>query len=449
MIGAVLAAGAGAGTAPARAGGLVIAAGSPRAIGRAGAGTVGDDGGGALLVNPAAMARRDGARAQLGAVVADDEIAWQPSGDAPIARNQSPSDIAPIGAAIGSLGPWVIGVGMMTSAVSERSLIRPGDIPPPGSLGNRFEFRYAGIAGSIRRDTLSLGVARRLGDAVAVGLSVAASRVAISETRRLWAGFGGRDKIGAPAQDVEVAMTGTDPYVPSLVAGVLFAPEEGSLELGASIAISGRVDLDADIAAAGTQGGPTIERARPLATLELDQPVTLRGGARYLTERVVFELDGDLWLVPRSAESAAWRVYGMRVVDPSRLAIELEHVPSRISLRTHGAIRTAFDVELVGGFLWATAGYAYTIGAVSGRRQSPTFGDLGGHTLALGLEATTGGFTFTAGWSRTWSATIRPGSALALDNPFQAGDRALPTGAYDGSIDQLGILIDAELAAPR
>ena len=448
MIGAVLAAGAGAGTVPARAGGLVITAGSPRAIGRAGAGTVGDDGGGALLVNPAAMARRDGARAQLGVAVADDEIAWQPSGDAPIARNQSPSGLAPIGAAIGSLGPWVIGIGAMTSAVSERSLIRPGDFPP-GSLGNRFEFRYAGIAGSIRRDTLSIGVARRLGNAVAVGLSVAGSRVAISETRRLWAGFGGRDTIGAPAQDVEVAMTGADPYVPSLVAGVLFAPEEASLELAASIGISGRIDLDAEITAFGTQRGPTIERARPLATLELEQPVTLRAGARYLTDRLVFELDGDLWLVPRSAGSASWRVYGMRVVDTSRLAIELEHVPSRISLRTHGAVRAAFDVELVGGFLWATAGYAYAIGAVSGQRQSPTFGDLGGHTLALGLEATTGGFTFTAGWSRTWSAAIRTGSQLALDNPFQAGDRASPSGSYDGSIDQLGILIDAELAAPR
>jgi hypothetical protein len=177
--------------------------------------------------------------------------------------------------------------------------------------------------------------------------------------------------------------------------------------------------------------------------------VTVRAGARYLTDRVVFEVDGDLWILPRSAESTAWRIYGMRIVDPSHLAVDLESVPSRLSLRTHGAIRTAFDVELIGGFLWATAGYAYQVGAVSGQRQSPTFGDLGGHTLAFGLEATTGGFTFSAGWSRTWSTARRPGSVLALDNPFLAGDRALPTGTYDGSIDQLGILMDAELSAPK
>src|SRR5262249_52708015 len=50
-----------------RADGIAIVGGSPRAIGRAGAATVGDDGGGALLINPAAMARRDTTRAQPGA----------------------------------------------------------------------------------------------------------------------------------------------------------------------------------------------------------------------------------------------------------------------------------------------------------------------------------------------------------------------------------------------
>ena len=96
VIGAALAVASGS----ARAGGLVITAGSPRGIGRAGTGTVGDDGGGALLVNPAAMARRDGARGQLGLALVDDEIAWEPEAG-PIARNQAPSSLVPMGAAIG------------------------------------------------------------------------------------------------------------------------------------------------------------------------------------------------------------------------------------------------------------------------------------------------------------------------------------------------------------
>ncbi|HWO22110.1 MAG TPA: outer membrane protein transport protein [Kofleriaceae bacterium] len=443
VIGATLAALAG----HARAGGLVITAGSPRAIGRAGAGTVGDDGGGALLVNPAAMARRDGARGQLGAALVDDEISWEPE-NGPIARTQSPSSIVPTGAVIGSLGSWVIGVGVMTAAVSERSLTPPADFPP-GELGDRFEFRYAGIAGGLRRDTVTAGVARRIGDALAVGLAVSASRVAVSERRRMWAGFGGRDTIGSPTQDIEVAMSGRDAFVPGAALGVLIAPEDASLELGASVGWSHGVRVDADFVGFGVPDGPTVQRASPSASLELRQPWALRAGARYLSERFVFELGGDLWTVPASAEVATWQVRHVSVVDKSGLELPLRQVPSRISQRTHGAIRGALDVEIFSGFLWATAGYAYAVGGVSGSRQSPTFGDLGGHTVAFGLEATTGGFTVTAGWSRTWSSTIRPASELALDNPFQAGDQACPPGAYDGSIDQLGILIDAELEAPN
>jgi hypothetical protein len=121
-------------------------------------------------------------------------------------------------------------------------------------------------------------------------------------------------------------------------------------------------------------------------------------------------------------------------------------VPSRISLRSHGAIRASVDAELIAGFLWATAGYAHVIGSVTKRKQSPTFGDLGGETLGLGLEGRAGGFTFTLGWSRTWGTarTVKE-TTLALDNPFVSGDRAVPVGVYDGSIDQIGVMIDVEL----
>ena len=60
----------------AQAGGLVVTS-SPRSIGRAGTATVGDDGGGALLANPAAIARRAGKRGEVGIVFVDDELDWQ------------------------------------------------------------------------------------------------------------------------------------------------------------------------------------------------------------------------------------------------------------------------------------------------------------------------------------------------------------------------------------
>jgi hypothetical protein len=152
-------------------------------------------------------------------------------------------------------------------------------------------------------------------------------------------------------------------------------------------------------------------------------------------------------VAPRSAANHAWTVAGMRVVDTTGVEVALERVPSRISMRTHGAVRGAIDVELVPGFLWATTGYAYTTGSVASTKQSPIFGDLGGHTVGLGLEGTSGGFTLTLGWSRTWSMARGEGTQFALDNPFDAGDGLTPTGRYDGSVDQLGILLDVELTS--
>ncbi|HEY5952432.1 MAG TPA: hypothetical protein VIV40_43335, partial [Kofleriaceae bacterium] len=126
--------------------------------------------------------------------------------------------------------------------------------------------------------------------------------------------------------------------------------------------------------------------------------------------------------------------------------VVLDTLPSRISSRTHGALRAAFDVELISGFLWATGGYAFTTAGTPRARLSPTFGDLGGHTAALGVEATAGGFTITLGWARTWSIKEpEPVTRWQLDNPFATGDRAVPSGTYDGSTDMIGLSIDADL----
>lgn len=433
------------------AGGLVVGGGSPRSIGRAGAGTVSDDGAGALLVNPAALARREGARAQLGVAFTDDEVSWLAAADAPIARNQSASDFAPTGAAVGSVGPWVIGLAAMTASVTDRALRSPSDLPP-NELGNAFEYRYAGIAGAFERDAVTAGVARRLGDNFAAGLSVGVSRVTISERRRVWAGFTGRDVLGDPELDVETSFAGTDWFVPSVTAGLLYAPSEAPLELAVSAQWLQTVTIDGDASAttAGTARAPSLAGSEPTATLRVRQPVTIRAGARYIGDRFVAELGGDLWIAPDSAAQTTWRVSGLRVVDRSGVEADLARIPSRLSMRTHGAVRGAADVEIVDGFLWATAGYAYQVAGVAEHRQSPAFGDLGGHTLAFGLEGTAGGFTLTLGWSRTWSRTRRVTEpVLALDNPFAAGDGTVAHGTYDGSVDQVGILVDAEWDAPE
>jgi hypothetical protein len=433
----------------AEAGGLVVVTGSPRGIGRAGTGTVGDDGGGALLVNPAAMARREAMRLQLGISSVDDSIAWQSdNAGAPAARDQAGSHVMPIGAFEGAIGGWVIGVAAMTSAVGERSFRRPGDIPPD-DFGVVFDYRYAGIHSFTRRDTVALGAARRLGENVAIGVAVAGSHVKLAETRRIWAGFGGRDPLGDPQHDVELELGGTDVLSPSAVAGILVAPADTPIELGASVGWTAHTRFSGDAIAFGTKGGPSTLNTNPTASLDLAQPWTLRGGVRYAGERIVAEMDGDVWLAPAAGASSTWKVSGIHIVDPSGVAVDLDSVPSRISLRTHSALRASTDVELIDGFLWATTGYAYTTSSTPPDRLSPTFGELPGHTFALGLETTAGGFTVTLGWSRTWwPQTHAQASQLALDNPFLAGDRNVVAGSYGGSSDQVGIVIDAELDAP-
>jgi hypothetical protein len=439
------------GLVPARAAadGISIVGGSPRAIGRAGTSTVGDDGGGALLVNPAAIARREGTRFQLGLAIDDDSIAWDPIDPAgPISRDQSGPSVLPLAAVVGSIGSWVIGAGMMTSGVTDRALRDPRDVPRPEDLHAAFEYRYTGIAGAIRRDTLTIGVARRLGDAIAVGLSAGASRVRVSETRRLWAGFAGISAVGDPKRDVELSIAGEDGFVPSATAGILIAPVDAPMELAASVAWTARTEIEADVGASGTAGGPIVRLTAPHASLAFKQPVAVRAGARYLGDRFVLELGGDLWFASRSARHASWTLDGVRVVDPSTVGVDLVGMPSRMSLRTHGAIRGAVDVELIPGFLWATAGYAYTVGGTTERRLSPTFGDLGGHTIALGIEGTAGGVTYTIGWSRTLTTTLAGGDDFSLDNPFGAGDAAVAAGTFDATLDQLGVLLDLELSAP-
>lgn len=428
----------------AHADGLGIADGSPRAIGRAGVGLASDDGGGALLLDPAALARRDTTRIQIGAAFIDDAVDWLPDTAAPDARDQSGSSTLPYVAVEAGIGDWVVGAGVMTSALGERAFGAPGQVPPE-LQGDRFLYRYAGISGTLRRDTVTVGVARRLGDWLALGVSGGLSRVTANEDREVWAGFSGRDEIKDPAHDVDVSIHATDDLVPSAVAGVFVAPPDTRIELAASVGWSGVANVSGDAEAAGsTEVG--VRTTEPTASVELHQPLTLRAGARWVGSRSIAEVNGNLWLYSDTAQAATWKLAGVTIVDESGVTAPLGALPSRISARTHGAVRGAIDVELISGFLWATAGYAYTTGGTSASRQSPTFAELGGHTAAAGLEATSGGTTVTLGWAHTWSTAREvPNSSWRLDNPFGAGDAEVPLGRYDGSVDLVGLQLEVEL----
>ena len=440
----------------ARADGLVIAGGSPRAIGRAGVGTASDDGGGALLVNPAAIARRDTTRVQLGATFVDDAIEWRDAVSAPPAHDQSGSSTLPFAAIESGVGGWVLGAAVMTSTASDRSFATPGR-NPTSSFGEMFDDRYAGLAGSIRRDTVTAGGARRIGESVAVGAAFAISRVEIGELRAVWANHvqapGGDPSRGVfdANHDVELALDAVDWISPSVVAGVLVAPPDTHVELAASVAWTADIHASGDASAtrwatdAMTTPGVTVTGASGRAWLDVRQPITVRTAARWAGDRWAAEINGDLWIFPRQADETSWGLSGIRVVDASNVAADVTRLPSRISTRSHGAIRGALDVELIEGFLWATGGYAYTTSSTGTAHLSTTFGELGGHTAALGLEVAAGGFTISLGWARQWSVKrALSGSAWQHDNPFGSPDAAIPGGTYDGSSDMVGIAVDAE-----
>jgi hypothetical protein len=258
--------------------------------------------------------------------------------------------------------------------------------------------------------------------------------------------------IGDGTQDVEVAMSATDNFSPSVAGGILIAPEDSRIELALSLSWTAPARVSGDIASTNAfdRRVITVETNGSSARLEVEQPIVVHSGVRWLGERVIGELGGDLYWFHERAEATSWRVNGVTLNDITTMldpkSVAFTEVPSRISSRTHGALRGAVDVELISGFLWATGGYAFATSGTPRARLSPTFGDLGGHTIGLGLEAATGGFTITLGWGRTWSVKDpEPVSRWQLDNPFGTGDTTIRTGTYDGSVDMIGISIDAEV----
>ena len=438
------------------AGSVARADDTPRSIGRAGVGTASEDGAGALILDPAGLARRDSTRIQLGIAAVDDAMQWtNDDSTAPIAKDHSATNLLPqVGAEFAIADDWIAGIGVQTQRALARTFASPNDVPAD-QLANRFEYRYAGIASSLRRDTLSAGIAHRIGDSIALGLAVGGTRTSVEETRSIWAEsvMPGQGTAIDPNHDIAVAIKAHG-YAPTAVAGILVAPPDTRIELAGSVAYSSAVSLSGDYTAADPKPGmnpPGVAAlyGMPSSQLVLHQPVIARAAGRWNGEHWIAEVDADLSIYSRAAQTATWQLSGLSVTDTANGAnAPITRLPSRLSAQTHGAVRGAIDVELIAGFLWATAGYAYTSAGTPGARQSPTFGELAGHTAAAGLEISAGDFTIALGWARTWSiARAVPASAWQHDDPFPVTQPPLPAGTYDGSRDLVGISIDAELGS--
>lgn len=416
---------------------------SARMLGHAGAALVSDDGLGALFACPAGLGRREQLRAQLGGVVVEDDVAYDDRAH-PLVGDRGPSSFAPSVIGAGTVGPLVIGAGFAVTETMDRRLPAPGPDDDP-AIAALYPHRYAGTEARWSRRALALAASWRAADWLAIGASVTLAQVDLRETRRLWAGFDGRDRKGDPARDVTVAITGGDGLVPGGAVGALIAPASVPLEL--AVGASWADDVRATGTATVTGHGPfSVVAPAPRTGARFGSPLAVHAGVRWLGERYAVEGEVSGWLYPTTAATPAWLLTGVRFVDETGVEATLDHLASRFQLGARLAARAAVDVEAVPGWLWLTAGYGYS--AVDADPATTTLTlDPGGHTLGLGLEVSAGSATITLGYARRLEREVTVAApGLAFDNPFPGGAAAANLGRHGQSRDQLALAV--ELALP-
>ncbi len=418
---------------------------SPRAIGHAGAALVSDDGPAALFACPASLARRSERRVQLAGGFVDDDV-WLAGADHPRIGDRGPAETVPLLGAIDTLGPVVVGLAFATTASIDRRLPVPEDALPPATVISDFPHRYAAFDLRHRRHTVALGGAIRPAEWLALGATVTASRVEAREARRVWAGFEGIDDLGDPARDVTITADAVAPVVAGGALGALVAPVDVPLEIALGVTGTAAAEGDGEVSAVAVRTPPTIEAGAATATFRTPSMLAMHAGVRWVGARYTVEAGASAWHVGDGAADA-WTLSGVRIVDASGATADLTRFATRAGRRSHGALRASGDLEVLPGFLWLSAGYAWH-GAGQSRRGTTIGGvDPGGHTLALGAEITAGNAVITAGWSRRLArtVTIDEGSALPFDNPFDGGTAPANLGEHGQARDHVGLGLELTL----
>jgi hypothetical protein len=435
---------------PAQAQDAVDGIANPRSVGRAGTTTVSGDSGMAMLTNPGGMVRRSGKRLLLSASLRDTDTSYAAANapDSPVLLNRAAADRTPLIAYHqgNEEGTWVLGA-LVVGGQSEVSLPTPTLGQPKDDVTKLFPHRYGGTRWQRQWRRFAIGGALRIGESVGVGVSASLGQIQLRENRRVWAGFAGRDPLLDADRDLGLQLRGEDSYNPGASVGVLVAPPEIPFEFALSFEFQrgqhfrrGPVALDSTT----NNATPAAELEGASASLRLPSNYNLRSGVRYLGDRIYVEVGAEVYAL-RTDEARYWSHPGVTVIDQSGLRRSFTNSEALVSQRSHMALRGAVDYEALAGFLWVTGGYAYQSPSVSLNRNNPGYARLGGHTLALGLEAAYQDFTVSLGYAHHLqrSRSVRTeASAIPVVNPFAAGSAAANSGSYQQSSDQLGVAVE-------
>jgi hypothetical protein len=426
--------------------GLELDAIGARAVARAGVGVVSEDGAAALWINPGAMARRSTRRLQLGVSLndADRSITATDSPASPTITDRGTLRAAPTLGFQTRVGRLVLGVATVEHADLERVFPRPQLDLPAGDVSRLFPHRYTGTGLRYSRRAVAAGAALRATRWLGLGAAVGFAQTLLRERRRIWAGFGSRDMpIGIPTRDLIMELEARDDFVPEATAGALIAPPQLPMEMAISAGYRANPQLSgpAVLAPATTMQFPEPLSANGRAHIDQGSTIELRAGLRYLGDRVLVEADARLVL--RRHHDRDWRLDDVRVRDDTGVIADLTRAESLVDRRDHARIGSAADIEVVRGFLWLTAGYAFRSAASRRERVTAVHGDTAAHTIAVGAEGHWNHNTVTVGYSRTWSRALVMGdSAIRLVNPFEAGTIVVGNGRYDQAHDAFGVSLE-------
>jgi len=423
------------------------------AVGRAGAVLLDDDAG-AVLRNPAALARRSSLRVDLGASFSGRSLTYATSEPfakpAPDVTDASPVGVAPWGGAAVGLGEHVV-VGAAVLAPTSFEFSDPYPTRAYDAMADDRQTaagRYAGARLSLQRWAGGAAVAVRVLPWAALGASALAVHTEVESTRVLWAGSGGARLADlSPAFDVAWRPS-ADGWSPMAVAGLVAAPPDWPLELGASVAWRGSAHLEGASPAASSRGATPQNLALAslggaAATLDLDAETVVRAGARVIASRFSIEVDGEVVL--RGRATPVWR--SDAVLSAGDGAV-LGAVPLGPTLDDSFAVRAAVDVQLAPGFLSVSAGYAYASSPQQGGGATPVFPFGASHTLSAGVEARVDAARLRAGVAHDFrvAAENAPGDAHVIA-PFDGG-AVIPAAAGRLGGGSTIVALDLEIELP-